>query len=321
MRFDAPSNTPPPLAPSWRMILWAVTLVPALLILGWSLHQARSPKPDVVVANLTADEAQRLKRILNEPREKSATRLQDDSVRVVAASEPTKPDGNETSASQTKGDAQLDKAILVAIQDNTFGITAAEKRAYDAILAKARHTPADELERWAHKDVPFALLMLDADRYRGEILTIEGDIRRINPLADSFEAWLFTSDSGLNPYRVVLASLPDGFPRGDDLQPPVRARVTGYFFKRFSYATENGFHTAPLLLANTLVPSANSKSTVIPARKNSRSLTILAIGILGTLVISGLAVELIARRHSRRRRHRVAEANDPPPDFSGVKHS
>lgn len=303
------------------MILWAMTLVPALLILGWSLHQARSPKPDVVAANLTANEAQRLKRILKEPQKESATRLRHDSVRVVAASEPIKLDDDETSASQTKGNAQLDKAILASIKDNTFGIPAAEKPAYDAILAKVRHTSPEDLERLAHKDVPFAVLMLDADRYRGEIVTLEGDIRRINPLVDSFETWLFTADSGLNPYRVVLANLPDGVPLGDELLPPVRARVTGYFFKRFSYATANSFHTAPLLLANTLVPSANSKSAVRPSRKNSRSLTILAIGILGTLAIGGLAVEMIARGRSRRQRHRVEKTDDSPPDFSWLKRS
>lgn len=303
------------------MILWTVGLAPALLILGWSLRQTRSPKPDVVAANLTTDEAQRLKRILKQPREGSATRLRDDSVRVVATSESPKPDADETSASPTDGDARLDKAILVAVKDNTFGITAAEKPAYDAILAKVRHTSPGELERLAHKDVPFAVLMLEADRYRGEIVTLEGDIRRISPLADSFEAWLFTADSGLNPYRVVLASLPDGSPRGDEITPPVRARVTGYFFKRFSYATANGFHTAPLLLANTLIPSANAKFAVRPSSKNSQSLTIMAIGILGTLAIGGLAVELIARRRSRRKRHRVEETDDPPPDFSWLKSS
>lgn len=319
MRFDVSSSTPPPLAPSWRIILWAMTLAPALLILGWSLRQARLPKQDFDSAGITAEEAQRLNRILKGPRDEAASPLPDGAVRVVATSAETA--AGETSQSQAGSEARLDKAILLAIQDNTFGITAAEKPAYDAILSKVRHTSLAELEPLAHKDVPFAMLMLDADRYRGEIVTLEGDVRRINPLTDSFEAWLFTADSGLNPYRVVLARLPDGIPRGDELKPPVRARVTGYFFKRFSYATANGFHTAPLLLANTLTPVVSPQSPVVPSKKNSRSLTILAIGIFGTLVIGGLAVELIARRRSRRRRHGAEETNDSPPDFSWLKRS
>lgn len=314
MRFDASSSTPPPLVPSWRIILWAMTLVPALLILGWSLRQARLPKPDFDSGSIAAKDVQRLQRILKEPRDEATPSLPDGTVRVVATSADSIV--GETSQPQLGRDVRIDKAILLAIKDNTFGITASEKPAYDAILAKSRNTPLSELEPLAHEDIPFALLMLDSDRFRGEIVTLEGDVRRLNPLAESFEAWLFTDDSGLNPYRIVLARLPAGIPMGDELNPPIRVRITGYFFKRFSYATANGFHTAPLLLANTLVPLASSKSAALPPRTNSRSLTILAIGILGTLVVGGLAVEMFARRRSRRGDRRSEEVKDTPPDFS-----
>lgn len=306
------------------MILWAMTLAPALLILGWSLRQARLPKPEFNTAGITAEETQRLKRILKEPREE-ASPLRGESIRVVGASEQFTRDAGETPAPQTGSDARLDKSILVTIADNTFGVTAAEKPAYDAILAKARNTSLTELESLAHKDVPFAMLMLDANRFRGELLTIEGDLRRLNRLAatseestvdDAFEAWLFTSDSGLNPYRVVLTSLPEGVSTGDDLNPPIRARLTGYFFKRYSYATANDFHTAPLLLAKTLTPLANSKSAAAPPTNNSRSLTFLAIGVLGAFVVVGLAVEIVAHR---RRRRRPDEPKESPPDFSWLK--
>lgn len=305
------------------MILWAITLAPALLILGWSLRQARLPKPEFSSAGITAEEAQRLKRILREPREE-ASPLRGEAIRVVGASEPFTRDAGETPAPQVGSDARLDKSILVTIADNTFGVTAAEKPAYDAILAKARYTSLTELEALAHKDVPFAMLMLDANRFRGELLTIEGDLRRLNRMAatseestvdEAFEAWLFTADSGLNPYRVVLTSLPEGISPGVDLNPPIRSRLTGYFFKRYSYATANDFHTAPLLLAKTLTPLANSKSAATPPTNNSRSLTFLAIGVLGAFVVVGLAVEIVAHR---RRRH-PEEPKESPPDFSWLK--
>lgn len=325
MTFDSSSSTPPPLAPSWRMILWAMTLAPALLVMGWSLRQARLPKPEFGPAGITAEETQRLKRILREPREEASSPLRGDAIRVVTASEQSKRDADETLAPQAGSDARLDKSILALIKDNTFGVTAAEKPAYDAILAKARNTSLAELESLARNDVPFAVLMLEADRFRGELLTIEGDIRRINRLAvlssdeptvgEFFEAWLFTADSGLNPYRVVLASLPDGVPTGDELTPSIHARVTGYFFKRYSYATANDFHTAPLLLVKTLTPLANSKSAATPPTNNSRSLTFLAIGVLEAFVVVGLAVEIVAHR----RRRRPEESKESPPDFSWLK--
>lgn len=193
------------------MILWAMTLAPALLILGWSLRQAREPKPDPVAAGLTAEESHRLKRILKEPRDNATSPLRGDAVRVV-------PIAVEPSGSRPTNDARLDTSILTSIQDDTFGISAAERPAYDAVLAKVGDVSLENLEQIARNDVPFAGLMLDANRYRGVVLAIEGDIRRLNrlparpgepPSGESFEAWLFTADSGVNPYRVVLGSLPE----------------------------------------------------------------------------------------------------------------
>lgn len=325
MRFDSPSNAPPPLAPSWRLILWAISLAPALLILGWSLRQARLPKPDPTTRGRTSEEVQRLQRILKEPSGAATTQLRDDAVRMVATTKVAKPDDSETPATQIGGDdrARLDKSILVGIKDNTFGVTAAEKPAYDAILAKVRHTPVSELERAAHKDVPFAMLMLDADRFRGELLMIEGDIRRLTKLSapddtattdESFEAWLFTADSGLNPYRVVLAQLLKGIPLGDDLQPPVRVRITGYFFKRYSYATANAFHTAPLLIAPSFELLAHSSPGATARPGNSQGLTFLAMGLLSAFVILGLSV-VMSSRSPRRHPQRSQARTDSPPEF------
>ncbi len=317
MRFDTSTNTPPPLTPSWRIILWTMTLAPALFILGWSLRQARLPKPEFGSVGITAEEIQRLKRILKEP-QAEASPLRGDAVRVVGSAD----DVGETPARQAGSDVRLDKSTLVSIKDNTFGVTAAEKPAYDAILAKVRNTALTELEPLAQQDVPFAVLMLNADRYRGEVLTIEGDIRRLNQLTDqTFEAWLFTADSGINPYRIVLASVPDGVRLGDDLQPPIRARLSGYFFKRFSYATAQDFHTAPLLLAKTLTVLSQTRTAAPRPAGYSDSLTYLAIGLLVALLIVGVAMEVIFRGRSRRQEARPLEPAESPPDFSWLDRS
>lgn len=287
-------------------------LAPSLLILSWSLKQTRQPKLDPVLAGRTPDEARRLKQLLNEPHETETAPLRDDAVRVVGDS-----DSQSTS---------IDKSLLASITDNTFGVTAAEKVAYDTLLAKVRGVPHAELERIAQTDVPFAVLMLEAERYRGEVLTVEGEIRRCHPMAASSdeppttEVWLFTADSGLNPYRVVLTELPAGVPLGDDLNPPFRVRVTGYFFKRYSYATANDFHTAPLLLAKTLIVLAQPKSPATRPAGYSGSLTYLAIGILAAFLVVGATVELIVRKRSRRRDVASSETTETP-DFTWLDHS
>ena len=326
MRFDSfSSKPPPPLALSWRMVLWAVGLVPALLILGWSLRQARLPKPDPAAMGRTADETQRLKRILKHPREDAASRLHDDTVRVVASSGTSNLDSSESRTAPVDRDVRLDKSILATIKDNTFGVTAAEKPAYDAILAKVRGASLEELESSVLKDVPFALLMLDSNRYRGEILAFEGDVRRLNKMAvssdeptvgESFEAWLFTADSGLNPYRVVLASLPGGIPLGDELKPPIRARIIGYFFKRYSYATANDYHTAPMVLAKTLTLLRPSNSDTVLRSRNSRTLTYLAIGILAVFVVGGVVAEMAFCRRMHPRPRLSEDDLAFPPDLA-----
>lgn len=239
------------------MLLWAMTLVPALWILGWSLKHARTPKPTAESVGLTADEARRLKRILTEPRDDLPSTLSDDAVRVVSPEEPTPQKSRAT---------RIESSSLAAVTDNTFGVRSSEKPAYDALLERVRSVPLAKLESAARTHVPFAVLMLNADRFRGELLTIDGDVRRLNRLTSSdsssgetWEAWLFTKESGINPYRVVLASIPAQVATGDELKPPLRVRVTGYFFKRYSYATAGNFHTAPLMIAKTLRPIGAAK--------------------------------------------------------------
>ena len=309
MRFGTSDR--PPLAPNWRLILWAAMLAPSLLILSWSLKSARQPNPDPVLAGRTPDEVRRLKRLLSEPHESPSAPLRDDAVRVVS-----------DSSSQA---TSIDKSLFASVTDNTFGVTAAEKVAYDTLMARVRDMPIVELERTAHSNVPFAVLMLEADRYRGEVLSVEGEIRRCHQIAasdapSSLEAWLFTADSGLNPYRVVFTDLPTGVPLGDDLKPPLRVRATGYFFKRYSYATANDFHTAPLLLAKTLTVLAQPKSAAPRPAGYSGSLTYLAIGILVTFLVVGVTVELIFRRRLRRRDVPPSETTDSP-DFTWLDHS
>jgi hypothetical protein len=45
----------------------------------------------------------------------------------------------------------------------------------------------------------------------------------------------------------------------------VRVRVTGYFFKKYGYASEGGFHKAPLLLAKRLDLIRRESQNAVPA--------------------------------------------------------
>lgn len=162
----------------------------------------------------------------------------------------------------TKADPlALDAELFADVADNTLGIRRNEASAYYALLARARDVPQRELEAAALSDVSYPLLMLDAQRFRGKLLSIQGDLKRLHPLQPGennagvdrlYDAWIITADSGNNLYRVVCTEIADGLPQGDEIRESIPVRVTGFFFKKEGYAARKGLHTAPVLLAKRL---------------------------------------------------------------------
>ncbi len=213
-------------------------------------------------------------------------------------------------------DVEIDKKILEPVRDNTLGVRHDEADAFYAILAKARDIPLSDLERVARDDVGFAVLMADSDHFRGTLITVRGEIKRLSKLKAGknqhnidvyYEAWLFTADSGINPYRIVCTSIPKGIPQGERITKPVRVCVTGYFFKREGYASQGGLHTAPTLLAKRL----RWYPPQVAQTEDSR-LTPYVVGFV-ILVAAGLGVTLWRftagdKRFYRRHIKRITEA-------------
>ncbi len=156
---------------------------------------------------------------------------------------------------------KIDERTLGSIQDNSLGIRRGESDAYYSILARARDLPQSRLEKVAERNVAFAVLMVHPEHYRGRLITVEGELKRLLPLTagsnehgleDLWEGWLLTPDSPTNPYRIVSVEISDKIPRGEAIQQRVKVRVTGYFFKKEGYASRGGLHVAPLLLAKQI---------------------------------------------------------------------
>jgi hypothetical protein len=156
-------------------------------------------------------------------------------------------------------EVQIDRRILADVRDNTLGVRSEEADPFFRLLAHTLQTPASSLAMAARKDVLYLNLMTESDTFRGELVSISGDLRRLNRfpasenpygVVDLYEGWVFTADSGTNPYRVVCTVIPKDMPTGEAINLPVR--VSGYFFKREGYETPGGLHVAPLLLAKTI---------------------------------------------------------------------
>jgi hypothetical protein len=109
------------------------------------------------------------------------------------------------------------------------------------------------------------LLPLPQYRLRKRVIYETVDVKQEFDIDQLYEAWIFTPESGKNPYRVVCTSLPSEIPQGEWLEKPIPIRVTGYFLKRCGYSAPNksGFHIAPLLLSKSLQPISVRTSTVM----------------------------------------------------------
>jgi len=218
----------------------------------------------------------------------------------------------------------VDPRVLAGVSDGALGIRRSEKQAYERLLAKARDLPRAELQRAVRTGADYTVLMLEPESFRGSVVQVVGDLRRLlkfraaeNPygLTDLYEAWVFTQDSGSRPYRVVCSRIAEGIPEGMTVNPPIRVRATGYFFKLFSYATPDGrIQSAPLILAGDLYREASS-----PASPYGRRVA-WWFGGAGIALAAILAL-LVWRQmsgDSQFRNQHLRRLTEPPPDAAAI---
>lgn len=98
------------------------------------------------------------------------------------------------------------------------------------------------------------------DIYHGHLVTLRGHVRHVvsYPADDAMfrgnrmlhELWLFTDDSQHNPAVIITPTLPADFPREAEVID--RVSVTGCFFKRYVYGSQDTTRVAPLVLAGSV---------------------------------------------------------------------
>ncbi len=226
------------------------------------------------------------------------------------------------SATDEIAHVRIDKRYLDVVKDNTVGVRRDEAEVFYWLLDHARRVPAASLQRAADHEVQYINLMTEPDRYRGEPVTIEGDLFRLYEfeagrnkygVTKVYEGWVFTGDSSHHPYRIVCTSLPNGIEPGENLRKPVR--ITGYFFKREGYRSNGGVHIAPTLLARriNINPMPNGiplTSGILPYVTGA----IMAIGLAILVTIVGFAIG--DGRASRAEMQRLQR--HPQPSFVGI---
>ncbi|MEZ6129655.1 MAG: hypothetical protein R3C59_13310 [Planctomycetaceae bacterium] len=102
-------------------------------------------------------------------------------------------------------------------------------------------------------------LFQNPDKWQGHLVTLTGHVRHVVSYAGDemmfggqrlHELWLFTDDSQHNPAVIVTPELPADFPKDADVINCVS--VTGCFFKRYVYGSQDTSRIAPLILAESV---------------------------------------------------------------------
>lgn len=200
--------------------------------------------------------------------------------------------------------------------------TGKEAQAYDEALLEAHRTPAAAFARTARLDVAYVHLWEQPALYRGEVVRVEGRMKRLlafeapeevrdKGVEQIYEGWIFEQPYGGNPVCVVFTDLPQGMKLGKDVEYFVR--FDGYFFKKYRYQAGDATREAPLLIGHAPVllkpPSPPQGGGLLATRHLAFAfLTMLA----GMVVVAFLLVWLYHRAEHKVRRRLAAELHSEP---------
>jgi hypothetical protein len=240
---------------------------------------------------------------------------------ALPASPPARP-GNAPAAA-----LPIDPDLLLGVEDRAPVRNADENydefQAYNLLLVRAHKTTAGAFAKGARRDLTFAHLFEEPAKYRGQIVHIEGLLRRLRKFDAArlaardgvpalYEGWVFDPEYGYNPYCVIVTELPKSIAIGEKLDRHVS--FDGYFFKRYRYKAGDGVRDAPLLIGRTLTPSA-SQGSAVNARAPwlDSSTPWLLIAFLAILLVTagfGIALTLWFKRGDKQVRARLDAARD-----------
>ncbi|HZU39317.1 MAG TPA: hypothetical protein VFA18_25550 [Gemmataceae bacterium] len=184
---------------------------------------------------------------------------------------------------------------------------------YDAVVT-AHGATAAGFAKGARRDVSYVNVFEQPERYRGDILHIEGRLYRVRKLeAASFvhdlgidtiyEGWVYTdADGNRYPWCIVFTDLPSGLQIGESMN--VQVAFDGFFFKRYRYQARSGkTRDCPLLIGHSPVVTQPLTAT----RSNWPTLVIVGLaGLLGTTIALIVALTWWYGRSDRHLRARLA---------------
>jgi hypothetical protein len=200
-----------------------------------------------------------------------------------------------------------------------------ETIAYYNVLALARKLPEDAIKKGARSDLTFAHFFNEPEKYRGEVVHVQGTLARLTRfdpsnyekeagITDHYEGWIYDpKEYGANPMCLLFTELPPGIKPGTKLNVPVS--FDGYFFKRYRYETgertKKGsvWRDAPLLIGKTIEVRDFNPGAVEEGVSKGKGMVMIFLGVLLATMSLALGVAYFYRRGDKMVRSRLAGAS------------
>lgn len=213
-----------------------------------------------------------------------------------------------------------------------------EYEAYWQFLVQAHYTSAKAFAKAARRDVTYAHLFNEPERYRGEVVHVSGRLirllrwdppmeARIAGLSDLYEGWIMTDAFGENPVCIAFTDLPPGLKVDNQRKYNDRVSFDGYFYKRYRYKAgdskkANEYRDAPLLIGHSPMGSFETSSAVNESEGWDHDLIWVFLEVVGGAALLLIVLTVWFRYHDRRVRQRIrasrqAEFVPPSEELTG----
>lgn len=231
--------------------------------------------------------------------------------RVIAKNQATLPEGVFPVANEEKEPEPLpdrdyyhgvNPLFLAKVKDN-MALRGAEHDAFFHLFQVLQLSSAEQLAASKPPEVTYRQLFQQPTAYRGQLVTIQGAIRRvthIKPVAKNqygiteyYEIIFQPEDRVDMPLFVYALELPPQFPEEGELRED--ATVTGFFLKNMLYPAKRDNYSTPLLLAKSFQWAPRAARP-----KQEVDMSTMIYILIGTLVV-GLSVVGIVIVQGRRR--------------------
>jgi hypothetical protein len=214
-----------------------------------------------------------------------------------------------------------------------------EAEIYCKVLELANYTSAAAFKRAVRTDITYSHVFNDPDDYRGEVMHVEGKLKRVNRykppwdaaqkgVNDVYVGWVFSEYLGSNPYRVIFTEWPADLPRDllgkESIPGDYKVAMDGYFVKKYRYPARmnSGRGTdrdAPLLIGHSLIYVGRTTAGTGESSAWLNNLVYGIVGVFGSLLAAVVGLTWWFRRTDQRVRRQILAIHSqefvlPPPD-------